>query len=201
MHQLVLFTSFIFYYRKAITLMTLKLLFYVVVLVIAVIGYRSYSTVPKTLKLGQNAPPFLLKDANGKTHQLTDYEGKYLVLYFYPKDDTPGCTEEACQFRDDFVQLEKLGAKVVGVSVDSSESHANFAKKYHLPFPLLADTDGKVAESYYALSNFVVLKIAKRYTFLINPTGKVVKVYTSVNTSKHSQQIINDLKAMQISPS
>jgi len=99
------------------------------------------------------------------------------------------------------VQLEKLGAKVVGVSVDSSESHANFAKKYHLPFPLLADTDGKVAESYYALSNFVVLKIAKRYTFLINPTGKVVKVYTSVNTSKHSQQIINDLKAMQISPS
>lgn len=177
--------------------MTLKLLFYVVVLIIAIVGYRSYSSAPKTLQIGQDAPPFILKDARGNTHQLTDYAGKYLVLYFYPKDDTPGCTEEACQFRDDLVQLEKLGAKVVGVSVDSSESHANFAKKYHLPFPLLADTDGKVADNYHALSNFLVLKIAKRYTFVINPTGKVVKVYTNVNTSKHSQQIIDDLKAMQ----
>lgn len=168
-----------------------------VVFIIAIMGYRSYSSAPKTLQIGQDAPPFILKDARGNTHQLTDYAGKYLVLYFYPKDDTPGCTEEACQFRDDLVQLEKLGAKVVGVSVDSSESHANFAKKYHLPFPLLADTDGKVADNYQALSNFLVLKIAKRYTFLINPTGKVVKVYTNVNTSKHSQQIIDDLKAMQ----
>lgn len=177
--------------------MTLKLLFYVIVLIIAVIGYRSYSSAPRTLQVGQDAPPFLLKDASGNTHHLSDYAGEYLVLYFYPKDDTPGCTEEACQFRDDWAQFQKLGAKVVGVSVDNSESHANFSKKYHLPFPLLADTDGKVAERYQALSNFLVFKIAKRYTFLINPTGKVVKVYTSVNTSKHAQQIIDDLKTMQ----
>jgi peroxiredoxin Q/BCP len=94
------------------------------------------------------------------------------------------------------VQLEKLGAKVVGVSVDDSQSHDEFAKKYNLPFPLLTDTSGKVAESYNALTNFYVVKIAKRYTFLINPDGKIAKIYTNVDTSKHSQQIIDDLKAM-----
>ncbi|MEY3883441.1 MAG: hypothetical protein RLZZ379_719 [Pseudomonadota bacterium] len=119
------------------------------------------------------------------------------MLYFYPKDDTPGCTKEACHFRDDMTQLEKLGAKVVGISVDNSQSHDEFAKKYNLPFALLADTNGKVADSYNALSNFFVIKIAKRYTFLISPTGKIIKIYTSVDTSKHSQQIIDDLKAIQ----
>ena len=94
-------------------------------------------------------------------------------------------------------QLEKLGAKVVGISVDSSKSHEDFAKKYHLPFPLLADTNGSVAESYHALTNFYVIKIAKRYTFLINPTGKIAKIYTSVDTSNHSQQIVDDLKVIQ----
>jgi peroxiredoxin Q/BCP len=116
------------------------------------------------------------------------------VLYFYPKDDTPGCTKEACAFRDDLASLEKLGAKVVGISVDDSDSHAKFAAKYHLPFPLLADEDGKVAESYGALANLFVVKIAKRYTFLIDPKGKISKVYLSVDTSRHSQEIVDDLK-------
>ncbi len=177
--------------------MTLKLFFYVAVLLLAIFGYRSYTSASTKFNVGDDAPSFTLNDAQGQTHYLSDYAGKYLVLYFYPKDDTPGCTKEACHFRDDMAQLEKLGAKVVGVSVDNSQSHANFTKKYHLPFPLLADTDGKVAESYNALTNFYIVKIAKRYTFLIDPTGKVAQIYTSIDTSNHSQKIIADLKNMQ----
>lgn len=94
-------------------------------------------------------------------------------------------------------QLEKLGAKIVGISVDTSESHAKFSEKYHLPFPLLADTDGKVAASYNALTNLLIIKIAKRHTFLIDPDGKIRKIYTTVNVSNHSQQIIDDLKIIQ----
>ena len=177
--------------------MTLKIIFYSAVLLIAFIGYRSYAVAGDFLQIGDTAPSFKLNDAKGQPHQLSDYAGQYVVLYFYPKDDTPGCTKEACQFRDDLAQLEKLGAKVVGVSVDNSDSHAKFAEKYHLPFPLLADTDGKVAQSYGALNNLIVVKIAKRYTYLIDPKGKIAKIYTSVDTSKHSQQIIDDLKQLQ----
>ena len=177
--------------------MTIKIFFYLAALLLAIFGYRSYANANNRLQVGDDAPSFTLNDAQGQTHYLSDYAGKYLVLYFYPKDDTPGCTKEACHFRDDMTQLEKLGAKVVGISVDNSQSHDEFAKKYNLPFALLADTNGKVADSYNALSNFYVIKIAKRYTFLISPTGKIIKIYTSVDTSKHSQQIIDDLKAIQ----
>ncbi|MEO6118814.1 MAG: peroxiredoxin [Methylotenera sp.] len=177
--------------------MMLKLLFYIAVLLLAFVGYRSYASNSHPLQIGDDAPSFTLNDAQGQTHYLSNYAGKYLVLYFYPKDDTPGCTKEACHFRDDMAQLEKLGAKVVGISVDNSASHADFAKKYHLPFPLLSDTNGSVAGSYHALTNFYVVKIAKRYTFLINPAGKITKIYTNVDTSKHSQQIIDDLKIIQ----
>lgn len=145
-------------------------------------------------KVGQPAPAFTLADQNGKTHSLDEYAGKWVVLYFYPKDDTPGCTKEACSFRDDLAQLDKLGAQVVGISVDNTDSHAKFAAKYHLPFPLLADKDGKVADSYGALTNLYLVKLAKRYTFLIDPKGNISKTYLSVDTSRHSQQIIDDLK-------
>ena len=150
--------------------------------------------VPAT---GQAAPAFSLPDQNGKPHKLSDYTGSWLVLYFYPKDDTPGCTKEACSFRDDLFKLEKLGAKVIGVSVDDSDSHAKFAQKYHLPFPLLADKDGKVASSYGALRNLGLFHIAKRYTFLIDPQGKIAKAYLDVDTSRHSQQIIDDLQHLK----
>ena len=152
------------------------------------------------LKPGQAAPAFNLPDQNGKTHKLADYAGTWLVLYFYPKDDTPGCTKEACSFRDDLFKLEKLGAKVVGVSVDDSDSHAKFAQKYHLPFPLLADEDGKVADSYGALRNLGPFHIAKRYTLLIDPQGKVAKSYLDVDTSRHSQRIIDDLQHLTAHP-
>lgn len=177
--------------------MLLKLFFYTAILLIAIFGYRSYATAASNSLIDSDAPDFTLNDAKGDAHRLSDYRGKYLVLYFYPKDDTPGCTKEACHFRDDMAQLEKLGAKVVGISVDNSESHGKFAEKYHLPFPLLADTDGKVAASYNALTNLLIIKIAKRHTFLIDPEGKIKKIYTTVNVSNHSQQIIDDLKIIQ----
>ena len=151
-------------------------------------------------KPGQRAPAFNLPDQNGKIHRLEDYSGKWVVLYFYPKNDTPGCTKEACSFRDDLFQLEKLGAKVIGASVDDTNSHARFAKKYHLPFPLLVDQDGKLAERYGALTNLGVIKLAKRYTFLVDPQGNIAKTYLSVDTSRHSQEIIDDLKQLTKQP-
>lgn len=147
-------------------------------------------------KVGESAPDFKLPDQDGKTHQLQDFAGKWLVLYFYPKDDTPGCTKEACAFRDDLHKLTALGAQVAGVSVDDSDSHAEFAKKYHLPFPLLADKSTEVAARYGALMNLGLFKYAKRYTFLIDPQGKVAKVYQKVETSRHSTEIIEDLKQL-----
>jgi len=144
-------------------------------------------------KAGQAAPDFSLPDQDGVTHSLKEFSGKWLVLYFYPKDDTPGCTKEACSFRDDLHKLTALGAQVVGVSVDDSKSHAEFAKKYHLPFPLLADSDKDVAARYGVLMNLGLIKIAKRYTFLIDPQGNINKIYDKVETSRHSQEIIDDL--------
>jgi thioredoxin-dependent peroxiredoxin len=146
--------------------------------------------------VGALAPNFNLPDQTGKTHTLQSFAGHYLVLYFYPKDDTPGCTQEACAFRDDLTQLTEMGAQVVGISVDDSDSHAEFAKKYHLPFPLLADQDGTVAASYGALLNLGIMKIARRYTFLIDPQARLVKTYLTVETSRHSKQIIADLKEL-----
>jgi len=163
----------------------------------AMLGFSMTSTAANTSKNGEPAPDFNLPDANGQSHKLADYAGKWVVLYFYPKDDTPGCTKEACSFRDDLAQIDKLGAQVIGVSVDDTDSHAKFAAKYHLPFPLLADKDGKVADSYGALTNLYLVKIAKRYTFLIDPQGRIAKTYLSVDTSSHSQEIIDDLKLLR----
>jgi peroxiredoxin Q/BCP len=146
---------------------------------------------------GQPAPDFALPDQQGKTRRLADWRGKWLVLYFYPKNDTPGCTEEACTFRDDWLQLQALGAEVVGISVDSSASHAAFAQKYKLPFPLLADEKGEVAARYGTLSDWVVFKYARRYTFVIDPQGRLAKAYRSVDTAKHSAEIVADLKQLQ----
>ena len=147
-------------------------------------------------EVGKPAPDFNLPDQNGKLHVLKDYRGKWLVLYFYPRDDTPGCTQEACAFRDDLQQITALGAQVVGVSVDDSSSHAEFARKYHLPFPLLADQTTETAARYGALMNLVFIKVARRYTFLIDPQGNVGKIYLSVETSRHSKEIIEDLQKL-----
>ena len=150
--------------------------------------------------VGSAAPVFSLPDQSGKDVALDKLRGKWVVLYFYPKNDTPGCTEEACSFRDDMAQLTALGAQIVGVSIAETDSNAEFAKKYHLPFPLLADKDGSVAKLYGAFSDWKVTRFARRYTFLIDAHGNIAKTYLKVDTSTHSSEIIADLKKLS-SPS
>jgi peroxiredoxin Q/BCP len=172
-------------------------IFIVICVGIFIYLFRINIMAAPTLKPGDDAPNFSLPDNQGRQVNLNDFKGKWVVLYFYPKDDTPGCMTEACHFRDDFKLLENLGAQVVGMSIDDSFSHKKFAEKYNLPFPLLSDASGEVASLYGALNNFLVIKLAKRYTYLINPQGKIAKIYLSVDTSKHSQEIIEDLKKLK----
>ena len=172
-------------------------IFIVICVGIFIYLFRINIMAAPTLKPGDDAPNFSLPDNQGRQVNLNDFKGKWVVLYFYPKDDTPGCTTEACHFRDDFKLLENLGAQVIGMSIDDSFSHKKFAEKYNLPFPLLSDASGEVASLYGALNNFLVIKLAKRYTYLINPHGKIAKIYLSVDTSKHSQEIIEDLKKLK----
>jgi peroxiredoxin Q/BCP len=162
---------------------------------LAAFGWRA-AVAAELPKVGSAAPSFSLPDQSGKTRTLEEFRGKWLALYFYPKDDTPGCTEQACKFRDDLAQLTALGAQVVGVSVDTSASHSEFAKKYSLPFPLLADEKGEVAERYASLMNLGVMKLARRNTFLIDPEGKIAKVYAKASTSRNSVEVIEDVKKL-----
>jgi peroxiredoxin Q/BCP len=147
-------------------------------------------------KAGAQAPGFSLPDQNGKLRTDADFRGKWLVLYFYPRDDTRGCTEQAARFRDAMREIEALGAAVCGVSVDDSASHASFARKYNLPFALLADRNGETATRYGSLRNFGVVKFAKRNTFLVDPQGRVAKVYLGVNPARNAQDVAADLKRL-----
>lgn len=149
------------------------------------------------MKIGLTAPDFSLLDQNDKQQSLNRYRGHWVVLYFYPKNDTPGCTKEACQFRDDFFALQKLDAVVIGISVDNKESHQAFTSKYGLPFPLLPDTEGVIARSYGALWSLGPFRIARRHTFIIDPTGKIARIYRKVTPGQHSQEVIADLKLLQ----
>jgi len=121
------------------------------------------------------------------------------VLYFYPKDFTPGCTTEVCTFRDDVAKLRQQGADVLGVSLDNVKSHAEFAAKYHVPFPLLSDADGKTAQAYGVLQSKLGFKYARRTTFLIDPKGRIAKVYEDVDPEKNSAQVLNDLATLKAS--
>ncbi len=153
------------------------------------------------IAVGVTAPDFQLLDQNNETQRLRDYRGQWVVMYFYPKNDTPGCTTEACNFRDDIFELKALDAAVLGVSIDDTESHAAFAEKYSLPFPLLADREATVANKYGAVRNLGLFKLAKRYTFIIDPSGKIAKVYRDVKPKQHSDRVIADLKRLQNDPS
>ncbi|MCH8959434.1 MAG: peroxiredoxin [Proteobacteria bacterium] len=144
---------------------------------------------------GQPAPAFKLQDQNGDWHQLDDYDGQWVVLYFYPKNFTPGCTTEACSFRDDIFKFRKLNIALLGVSMDDVESHREFAKEYSLPFSLLADDDGEISRRYGTyLGIGGGVGIAKRQTFLIDPDGLLAKHYPKVDPDVHSAQVIADLK-------
>ena len=149
------------------------------------------------LEIDSPAPEFELQDQTGKSHFLADYHGQWVVLYFYPKDDTPGCTTEACSFRDEYRVLSALNTQILGVSMDSIESHANFSEKYSLPFPLLADIDGHVANQYGALASLGPIKFAKRHTIIISPMGKIKKVYRNVDPALHSEEVIGTLRILK----
>jgi len=147
--------------------------------------------------VGAQAPTFSLLDQNGETQALEAYRGQWLVLYFYPKDDTPGCTTEACNFRDDYYKIKALNAAVIGVSLDDVASHKAFAEKYHLPFPLLADLDHKMAETYGVLTRLGPLSFASRQTFVIDPEGKVARHYPRVVAGRHAAEIISYLEQVK----
>src|SRR5712664_1825863 len=146
------------------------------------------------LKEGSTAPAFTTSDAEGRTVQLKDFRGQKVVLYFYPKDDTPGCTKEACSFRDAFADFKKRDIKVLGVSIDSEASHKKFAAKYKLPFTLLADPDHSIADAYgvYGEKKFMGRTYlgVKRITFLIDEKGKIRKVLEKVKPEEHAREVL-----------
>jgi thioredoxin-dependent peroxiredoxin len=150
--------------------------------------------------VGSKAPDFSLPDQDGKTHSLSDYKGQTVLLYFYPKDMTPGCTKEACSFRDSMNDLKAGGVQVLGVSVDSVESHKKFAERYHLNFPILSDMNKKVVQEYavWGEKKFLGVKYVgtSRESFLISPEGEVLKHYTKVNPETHVAEVLKDAKAL-----
>lgn len=149
------------------------------------------------MNMGDPAPELGLIDQSGKVHHVADYRGQWLVLYFYPKDDTPGCTREACAFRDNLTEFDVLGAKVLGISVDNTDSHNAFVQKFGLNFPLLADPGGKTARQYGALLNLGIVRIAKRHSFIIDPEGNIAVIYRGVKPATHTRTVLADLRALQ----
>ena len=152
------------------------------------------------LPVGAPAPEFELSDQTGQLHSLEDYRDQWVVLYFYPKDDTPGCTTEACEFRDNIFAFREINAQILGVSFDDVDSHREFAEQHSLPFPLLADTDGKAAAAYGVRTRMLGMTVAKRQTFLIDPAGKVAKHYVSVQPATHAAEVLADLKTLGAGP-
>ena len=150
----------------------------------------AYAAMPEA---GQDAPSFTLPSQDGTPVTLNDFKGKWVVLYFYPKDNTPGCTIEAHNFQRDLPKYEADNAVIVGVSVDSADSHKGFCAKQGLTFKLLADTDKKVVEEYGSTKSFGPMTMAARNTFLIDPQGKIVKVWTGVDPSHHSEAVLAEL--------
>ncbi|MCZ6801622.1 MAG: thioredoxin-dependent thiol peroxidase [Nitrospirae bacterium] len=162
----------------------------------------SSSNKVKELKEGQMAPAVALMDGQGKKVTLGDFRGKRVVLFFYPKDDTPGCTKEACSFRDGLSAIRKSGAVVFGVSPDSVESHKKFANKFGLNFPLLSDVDKKVVEAYgvWKEKSLYGRKYmgVERTTFIINELGKIGKIFPKVKVDQHYEEVLEALKSRQM---
>src|SRR5713226_7826284 len=173
------------------------------ILILIVVVVAAILLVPRTLSRsappseGSPAPNFTLTSQEGTSVSLQDYRGKWVVLYFYPKDQTPGCSREAHNFQLDQPKYAERKAVVLGVSLDSVDSHKKFCAKEGLNFKLLADTDHKVTDSYGSLTNLGLVKFAARHTFLIDPGGKVAKAYTSVDPLKHSAEVLAELDLLQ----
>lgn len=174
----------------------LRIVLLVVLVVLAVVIFRLTSR-SATPAVGMNAPDFTLSSQEGTQVGLKDYRGKWVVLYFYPRDQTPGCTLEAHNFQIDQPKYAERNAVVLGVSVDSVDSHKKFCAKEGLNFKLLADTKGKVSNTYGSLTNLIVVKLADRHTFLIDPAGKIAKAYMNVDPARHSHEVLAELDALQ----
>ena len=159
------------------------------------LGIVTCASAKMPLKEGEAAPDFSLMGNDGEMHKLSDFKGKYVVLYFYPKDETPGCTTEACSFRDNISALTETGAKVIGVSVQDVASHKDFVKKYGLNFLLLADSNKKVSTEYGVLNS--TWGMDNRVTFIIDPVGKIAKIYPKVDPNGHAEKVLAELKTLQ----
>jgi len=165
----------------------------IVIVSFFIIGFKVYNSTMKKIAIGDTVPTFSLLDQNGKMIKIDAALGKPMVIYFYPKDDTPGCTKEACKFRDEFENFTDLGAMVIGISADSVESHKNFEEKYNLPFTLLADTENVVRKLFGVPNNLFV--IPGRVTYVVNNKGIVVYVFNSqLGSEKHISESLQKLK-------
>jgi thioredoxin-dependent peroxiredoxin len=173
----------------------LRIVLLAIVLIVVLLLIPRLSSRSATPTEGSEAPDFTLPSQEG-TVSLRDYRGKWVVLYFYPKDLTPGCSREAHNFQGDQTKYAERNAVVLGVSVDSVDSHKKFCAKEGLNFKLLADTDHQVSDAYDSLTNLGVVKFSKRHTFLIDPQGKIARVYTSVDPPKHSAEVLAELDAL-----
>ena len=162
----------------------------------AIFGFTSIGIANDQVTTGDPAPEFELSDQNCQLHSLDDYRDQWVVLYFYPKDETPGCTTEACEFRDNIFAYRDLNAQILGVSLDDVESHKAFAENHGLPFPLLADVDGDAATAYGVKTRMVGMTVAKRQTFIIGPDGTIAKHYEKVKPAEHSDQVLAALREL-----
>lgn len=174
----------------------MKWLILPLLLIVALLLWRIWRPA-QYMNVGDQAPAFALSDQHGQQHTLEQYRGRWLVVYFYPRDDTPGCTTEACQFRDVSPSLKALHADVIGISVDDADSHARFAAKYQLPFPLLADRHGGVARQYGVLVKLGPFKMARRISFIISPHSRIAYVFSKVDTAHHASDVTRILKNLQ----
>ena len=170
--------------------------FLVTMILMILIASGSSAQADQAPEVGKQAPSFNLQDQNGEWHDLQNYRGTWLAIYFYPKDDTPGCTTEACNFRDNIYAFKAIGASVVGISVDDVESHKEFSGKYKLPFTILADEEGETAQAYGVLRDWKLIQLASRQSFLVDPQGVIVKHYEDVDPDTHTQEVLADLEAL-----
>jgi thioredoxin-dependent peroxiredoxin len=176
----------------------LRILFIAIVVVVLVLLLpRLVSTSRGTPVVGSMAPEFTLPSQEGSEVRLNSYRGKWVLLYFYPKDQTPGCTREAHNFQADQAKYVERNAVVLGVSVDSIDSHKKFCAKEGLNFKLLSDREGRVAKAYGSLTNLGIVRFARRHTFIIDPAGKIARVYTSVDPARHSAEVLAGLDELR----
>ena len=174
----------------------MKRMFFAGVTVLAMIVAGLQAFAAEQPLVGEPAPEFELPDQDGRLHALEDFRDSWVVLYFYPKDGTPGCTTEACEFRDNIFAFRRMNAQILGISLDDVDSHKSFAEEYGLPFPLLADPAGTVADAYGVRTKRFGMTMAKRQTFIIGPDGKLAKHYEDVSPATHSAEVLADLESL-----